>query len=60
MLFRRFHEDVLRCFGFKKLDGNPPMAGRPSGLNESGVSNKGGPSLHNNGSFVSDARDRSG
>ena len=21
MLFRRFHEDVLRCFGFKKLDG---------------------------------------
>lgn len=58
MLFRRFHEDVLRCFGFKKLDGNPPIASRTTMLNESGVSYKGG--NQNNGSFVSDARDRSG
>lgn len=27
MLFRRFHEDVLRTFGFKKLD-SMPMASR--------------------------------
>lgn len=59
MLFRKFHEDVLRCFGFRKLEGNPPMSSRVSGLNESGVSYKGNTD-QNNGSFVSNPRDRSG
>jgi hypothetical protein len=74
MLFRRFHEDVLKCFGFKKLqnDGNPtPNFGgtgnRAShgGLNESAISSKPPHPSHsqagnNNGSFINDARDRSG
>ena len=62
MLFRRFHEDVLRCFGFKKLDGAIPAGNRSShgGMNESGVSYKHPPPPpQNNGSFVETARDRS-
>ena len=65
MLFRRFHEDVLRCFGFRKMDG-PAITGNRSSvaLNESGVSNKMPPpyqqSMGNNSSFVNESRDRSG
>ena len=64
MLFRRFHEDVLRSFGFKRIDG-PNVSGNRSSfaLNESGVSNKAPPlyqqSMGNNGSFVDESRDRS-
>ena len=54
MLFRRFHEDVLRCFGFKKLDGQTPMGNRSShgGLNESGVSAKPPVPPHQSGNYV--------
>ena len=62
MLFRRFHEDVLRCFGFKKLDGQTPMGNRSShgGLNESGVSAKPPVPPHQSGNYVENVRDRSG
>ena len=71
MLFRKFHEDVLRCFGFKKLDGYqaPAAAGRfpQPNLNESGLSNKpphppgpGHPPMANNSSFTQiEPRERS-
>lgn len=71
MLFRRFHEDVLRCFGFKKVEtyqipskSPPPMAMPP--LNQSGVSYKHPQPSHpssivGNNSFVQERpRDRSG
>jgi hypothetical protein len=69
MLFRRFHEDVLRCFGFKKLDSYQPPSRSPqpqTHLNESGVSTKPPHPMHPssvaaNNSFVNEnARDRSG
>ena len=62
---------MLKCFGFKKIDGQIPAGNRSShgGLNESGVSYKPPhPQTHqqqqqqpaNNGSFVETVRDRSG
>ena len=68
MLFRKFHEDVLRCFGFKKIDGCQSAGGSRSpqpNLNESGLSNKpphhpGHPPMAANNSFTQlDVRDRS-
>lgn len=68
MLFRRFHEDVLRCFGFKKIENSSqvfaPSPPQPSVLTESGVSYKPPHPTQshvtaNNSFMVGDSRDKS-